>query len=93
MLTRKKLWDKNKHRLDDLKLNVKFDNKSILFGKYLNSDIHHFENLLILIVKQYIYMPVNLVSLNNVEPLKHTIINRLYFEKYILLKKLQIPRV
>lgn len=60
----KELWDKIKYWLDDLQLNVNFDNKSILVGKYLNSDIHRFENLFILIVKQYIYA-CKLVSLNN----------------------------
>lgn len=90
----KELWDKIKHWLEDLQLNVNFDNKSILFGKYLNSDIHRFKNLLILIVKQYIYASKFSFSKQlNIEALKHIIINRLYVEKYILLKKLQIPRV
>lgn len=83
----KELWDKIKHWLKDLQLNVNFDNKSILFGKYLNSDIHLFENLLILIVKQYIYAcKFSFSKQLNVEALKHTIINRPYVEKYILLK-------
>lgn len=51
------------------------------------SDIDCFENLLILIVKQYIYAcKFSFSKQLNVEALKHTINNRLYVEKYILLK-------
>lgn len=86
----KELWVKiEEWMLNKFNISVCFDKISVLFGKYTNRNIYRLQNLLILSVKQYIfaskYKQTTTPSLY-FGCLEKTIIDRLYIEKYLLLK-------
>ena len=79
-------WDRNwlKSILD---IDINLSRNSILFGKINNFRSNRLENLIILIIKYYIYITKFTTSKNlNFENLKTIVVNRLYIEKFILLK-------
>lgn len=77
--------------LNKFNIYVCFDKLSALFGNYTNRNTYRLQNLLILSVKQYIfaskYKQTTTPSLYMYFGcLEKTIIDRLYIEKYLLLK-------
>lgn len=84
----KDLWFEVEHWLKStLDIDINTSRNSILFGKLNNVRLHRLENLIILIIKYYIYTnkftPSKRLSF---ETLKKNVISRLYVEKFILLK-------
>ena len=77
------IMDKTLQNYHDINLS----RNSILFGKINNFRSNRLENLIILIIKYYIYITKFTTSKNlNFENLKTIVVNRLYIEKFILLK-------
>lgn len=68
-------------------MQVTFDKNSILFGKYKERNLYKVHNLLILIIKQYIFVSrYKEVPKLNFGALENIMKNRISVEKYILLK-------
>ena len=66
---------------------ISFDKQAILFGKFANKNVHKVENLIILIIKQYIYISkFSNVNKLSIEKVKKRITDRIIVEKVLLLK-------
>lgn len=66
---------------------ISFDRQAILFGKFANKNVHKVENLIILIIKQYIYISkFSNVNKLSIEKVKKRITDRIIVEKVLLLK-------
>ena len=68
--------------LEVVKLQSSFDQYFILFGKYENNSIHRLENLIIRIIKQYIFHTKMRSSRPNAMVLKNVLTKRLYIEEF-----------
>ena len=84
----KELWIEIENWLKStLDIDINLNRNSILFGKINKFRSNRLENLIILTIKYYIYTNKFTTSKKlSFEHLKKNIINRLYIEKFILLK-------
>ena len=72
---------------EKLGMHNSFDRQSILFGKFVNKNIHKVENLIILMIKQYIYTSkFSRINTLSIEASKKIVIHRITVEKLLLLK-------
>jgi hypothetical protein len=68
-------------------MHISFDRQAILFGKFANKNIHKVENLIILVIKQYIYInKFSNVNKLSIEKAKKRITDRIIVEKVLLQK-------
>lgn len=69
-------------------ISITSDIQSVLSGKYKNKESYKFFNLIVLIVKQYIFScKYKNNPIPNIHALKKVITERILTEKYLLLKK------
>lgn len=84
----KELWCRiEEWILEKFNIHCSFDRQGILFGKYENKNIYKLQNLLILVVKQFIFASKykNVPKLHG-DILIKVIIDRIFIEKFLLLQ-------
>ena len=84
----RELWcDVEEWIINQFHVPVNFDKYSVMFGKYYNRHMYRFQNLILLVVKQYIF---SCRYQNNprvhIAAIKKSITDRIMIEKYLLLR-------